>query len=119
MDIKIITSSTLQKTYHQVQAQLLYQENYENSIIKFSKTYRSLENMSITPKIHIVEHHIVDFLKMKHEEHGLGWQSEQAFEAMHSDMKKEWQKVQICDPDHPDFGQKLLEFVNRYNARHI
>ena len=75
--------------------------------------------MSVTPKIHIVEHHIVDFLKRKGEEHGLGWWSEQAFEAVHSDMKKEWERVKINDPDHPDFGQRLLDFVTRYNARHV
>ena len=75
--------------------------------------------MSITPKIHIVEHHVVDFLKRKKEEHGLGWWSEQAFEAMHSDIKKEWEKVKICDSDHPDFPTKLLDFVLRYNARHV
>ena len=92
---------------------------YEKAIQKFSETYRSLENMSVTPKIHIVEHHLVDFLKRKQEEHGLGWWSEQAFEAMHSDVKKEWETVKICDPNHPDFAQRLLEFVTRYNAKHI
>ena len=61
----------------------------------------------------------MDFLKRKQEEHGLGLWSEQAFEAMHSDVKKEWQTVKICDRNHPDFAQRLLEFVTRYNAKHI
>ena len=75
--------------------------------------------MTVTPKVHIVEHHLVDFLKRKQKEHGLGWWSEQAFEAMHSDMKKEWERVKICDPEHPDFSQRLLNFIVRYNARHV
>ena len=99
--------------------QLFLQNMYEKAIQKFSETYRRLENMSVTPKIHIVEHHLVDFLKRKEEQHGLGWWSEQAFEAMHSDVKKEWVTVKICDSNHPDFAQRLVEFVTRYNAKHI
>ena len=75
--------------------------------------------MTITPKIHIIEHHIVDFIKLKGEEHGLGWWSEQAFESMHSDMKKEWNSVKISDLNHPDFPERLLNFVIRYNSKHI
>ena len=75
--------------------------------------------MTFTPKVHIVEHHLVNFLKRKQEEHGLGWWSEQAFEAMRSDMKKEWERVKICDPEHPDFSQRLLNFIVRYNARYV
>ena len=41
------------------------------------------------------------------------------FQAMHADMKKEWEQVKICNPDHPDFPQKLLDFTTRYNGRHM
>ena len=95
-------------------------EGFENVIKQFCQVYRSLDNMSITPKIHIVEHHIVDFFReIGDKEHGLGWYSEQGFEAIHHDMKQEWDRVKICDPDHPDFGKRLLDFVVAYNARHI
>ena len=53
------------------------------------------------------------------EQHGLGCYSKQGFEAMHYDMMQEWKRVQICDPGHPDFGKKLLDFIVAYNARHI
>ena len=43
----------------------------EGAISKFSETYRNLNNMSVTPNIHIIEHHIIDSLKRKQEEHGL------------------------------------------------
>ena len=99
--------------------QNLMKEVYEERIKRFSQTYRKLENMSITPKIHIIQHHVIDFLKRKGEEYGLGWWSEQAFEAVQSDMKKEWDKVKICDKNHPDFPQRLLDFVVRYNSKHL
>lgn len=98
-------------------------EGYESSISEFSRVYKALdmEKMTITPKIHIIEHHLVDFFNEVGgtEQHGLGWYSEQGFEAMHYDMMQEWKRVQICDPGHPDFGKKLLDFIVAYNARHI
>ena len=39
--------------------------------------------------------------------------------SMHHDMKKKWERVKICDPDHPNSGKRLLDFVVVYNARHI
>ena len=75
--------------------------------------------MTITPKIHILQHHIVDFFSGRDNNHGLGWFSEQSFEAMHYDMKVEWNRIKICDPNHPEFADKLLQFVCAYNARHI
>ena len=94
-------------------------EGYEASIQKFSETYHGLDDMTITPKIHILEHHVIDFLSERDDSHGLGWFSEQSFEAMHHDMKVEWNKLKICDPEHPEFAQRLLQFVCAYNARHI
>ena len=53
------------------------EDGYEQKIKEFSQVYRSLENMSITPKRHIVEHHIIDFFKVIGEKkHGLGFYSE-------------------------------------------
>ena len=98
------------------------EEGFENYILEFSKCYRALdmEKMTITPKVHIIEHHLVDFFsEIGGLDHGLGWYSEQGFEAMHYDMMQEWKRVQICNPDHPDFGRRLLNFVVAYNARHI
>ena len=100
-----------QKVQETCFSQVLVKDQYEEAIKKFSATFRGLEDMSITPKNHIVEHHIVDFLKRKYETNGLGFWSEQAFEAMHSDMKKEWEKVKITNPDHPEFGERILDFV--------
>ena len=113
------------RSFRKVQAACfgqVLQEGFEDSITDFSKVYRSLdmESMTITPKIHIVEHHLVDFFnEIGDIEHGLGWYSEQGFEAMHYDMMQEWKRVQICDPNHPEFGKRLLDFVIAYVARHI
>ena len=38
-------------------------DDYKECILNFKKVYLSLNNMSITPKIHVVFEHIIDFLK--------------------------------------------------------
>ena len=45
---------------------------YEECIEAFSHQYRSL-GITVTPKIHIIEHHIIEFLKAKGEVAGLGF----------------------------------------------
>ena len=57
---------------------------YEDYIDAFSYQYRSL-GISITPKVHIIEQHVVEFLKIKGEEAGLGFWSEQPMESGHHD----------------------------------
>ena len=99
--------------------QELKKDIYENCIEKFSQVYMSIEGSVITPKIHIIQHHVRDFLKRKGEIHGLGWWSEQAFEAMHCDIKKDWDRVKILQPSHPNFSERLLSFVVRYNSMHL
>ena len=59
------------------------------------------------------------FFAEKEDNQGLGWYSEQSFEAMHHDMKVEWERIKICDPNHPDFSPRLLEFICAYNAKHV
>ena len=49
---------------------------YAEYIEKFSQSYRML-NISVTVKVHLVESHLVAFLKFFREEHSLGFYSEQ------------------------------------------
>ena len=60
-----------------------------------------------------------NFFKDRDNKFGLGWYSEQCFESMHSDMRQEWDRVKVSDKNHPDFKEKLLNFVCAYNAKHI
>ena len=49
---------------------------------------------------------------------GLGYWSEQAFEAIHADFKSEWEKVKV-GLDHKDYINVLKEAIIRYNAKHV
>ena len=60
--------------------------DWSESIEKFSKAYKELDNVSITPKVHVI-HHIKDFFALKGYKKGLSYWTEQAFEAVHHDFK--------------------------------
>ena len=90
---------------------------YRNAICEFSKLYRCL-GISISPKVHIVEDHLIEFLKDKGEEHGAGYWSEQAMESCHKDFRNEWEPNKVPEK-HPDYGEKLLNTIVRYNWKHI
>ena len=95
-------------------------DGYKEKISKFKECYKSLD-LSITPKVHIVFQHIEEFLSMKstsQERKGLGYWSEQAFEAMHHDVKVESAGL-IVSETHPEYAQKLKQFIVRYNAKHF
>ena len=95
-------------------------EGYKEKISVFKDCYMSLA-LSITPKVHIVFQHIMEFLAMSltpEEKKGLGYWSEQAFEAMHHDIKVESAGLLVSDT-HPEFAQKVKHFIVRYNAKHL
>ena len=49
---------------------------------------------------------------------GLGYWSEQAFEAVHANFKQSWENVKV-DIDHTEYLPKLKNSVTRYNSSHI
>ena len=90
---------------------------YEDNISRFSKQYRSL-SISVTPKVHVIEKHVAEFLKLKGEKTGLGFWSEQAMESGHHDFKLEWEKVKVS-PNHEEYGDRLLKTTVRYAGKHL
>ena len=74
--------------------------DYKAALQSFSTAYMELnkekpKTFTVTPKIHIVMFHVQQYLEMmnteeEEENRGLGYMSEQAFEAVHSGMKRKW-----------------------------
>ena len=90
---------------------------FRSTIKEFEKSYRSL-GISVTPKVHIVFEHVVQFLEMKGLKTGLGAWSEQAMETVHHDLKIEWGRSKV-GPNHPKYAELLFETIVRYNSKHI
>lgn len=86
-----------------------------DSIEKFKISYLNL-NISVTPKIHAVFHHVKEFCIEKKK--GLGYYSEQAMESVHFDFNRIWSKYAVAE-DHPDFDKRLLRAITEYNCSHI
>lgn len=91
--------------------------SYTTKIKDFMKTYRSL-GISIPLKVHLLESHLEEFLKIHSEKYGAGYYSEQAMESCHKDFKVEWDTCKVNE-SHEDYGRKLKRTTVRYNGKHI
>ena len=109
------------RAYLMVQASCMgatLEPDYESSISVFTDAYRAIPEISVTPKVHIIMDHLVDFYNIKGNEHGLSFYSEQSFEAVHYDFKECWKKYAV-EPENPEFGNKLKSAVSAYVSSHI
>ena len=80
-------------------------------------TYRSL-SISIPLKVHVLESHAVEFLKDMGEQFGLGFYSEQSYEAMHKKLRERWFTTPVKE-DHPQYGPKLKALVVSCNGKNL
>lgn len=89
--------------------------NFKRYIEDFKVSYQALE-IPVTPKIHAILWHIVDFCSET--KRGLGFYSEQAVESAHADFSKTWTRHKVLK-NHPDYSRKLLRAVCEYNSFHL
>ena len=83
----------------------------------FSEAFLRLENLNITPKIHVIIHHVYDFCRNQNS--GLGKWSEQASEAVHADFElSSWSNYKVSSLN-PRFGEQLLHAVTEYASKHV
>ena len=96
--------------------------NYEDSINKFKSLYLELP-ISVTPKVHCIFFHVSEYLKIINKDggsnFGLGYMSEQAFESVHSNLKKKWENGIKVSAQNRNYGQRLRNFIVAYNSNNI
>lgn len=85
------------------------------NIIEFRRSYEYLE-ISITPKVHAVFHHIIQFCS-KHRM-GLGFFGEQGSESVHHDFSEKMKNC-IVTKLSENYWPKLLQTVCSYNSLHL
>ena len=90
--------------------------DYKYHIENFKTSYMKL-NIGVTPKVHAVFWHIIDFCDVVGT--GLGSYSEQCSESIHHDFKATWERFKIKDLEHEDNGNKLCQAVCMYNGKHV
>ena len=97
-------------------------EGWEDAIIKFCSSYRALDEITYPPKFHLVEDHLKQFLERRWAQNpdykgfGLGYWSEQQFEAVHNKFTDFWDRYKV-GKDHEEFGERLLTCVMSWGAR--
>lgn len=88
---------------------------FDKSIEKFRQNYLS-SGLSVTPKIHAIFFHVLDFCQEK--SHSLGFYSEQAVESIHHDFNTIWSNYLIKNRKNPRYDNSLLKAIQQFNARH-
>ena len=102
----------------------LVEEDWEQDIRDFCAAYRALIGISFPPKFHLVEGHLVQFLKRRwsldnsYEGFGLGYWSEQPFEALHHKFEEHFERYKVGRM-HEDYGNRLLDAVLSWNGRRL
>ena len=93
-------------------------DNFKQALSDFRSSVLSLQmfGLSITPKIHMVIHHVEDWVTR----HGqpLGQVSEQAGESVHSAFRKHMENFKVS-PLNPKFGQTLLRTVVSFSSENV
>lgn len=92
---------------------------YQSYILDFKKKYLDLVHLgfvNVTPKIHTIFFHIIEFCER--EGVGLGRYSEQASESVHCSFKKTFSKYKV-GAGNPNYGSHLLKAVKDYNCCRI
>ena len=98
------------------------EDSWVDDIAKFCASFRALEDITFPPKYHMVESHLEQFLRRKWAQNtdykgfGLGYWSEQQFEAVHAKFSSTWDRFKV-GKDHEEFGKRLLDAAMSWDAR--
>ena len=89
---------------------------YVDNIREFTDKFKKLD-ISVTPKVHAVMHHVEEFCEIKGK--GLGPLSDQTSESIHQDFNECWKKYFLKDMDREEYPDRLLNAVRMYNGLHL
>ena len=89
---------------------------YVDNIREFTDKFKKLD-ISVTPKVHAVMHHVEEFCEIKGK--GLGPWSEQTSESIHHDFNECWKKYFLKDMDREEYPDRILNAVRMYNGLHL
>lgn len=92
------------------------QPDFQNAIREFQNHCQNL-HISITPKLHILFHHVPQFIASHNE--ALGLYTEQTGESAHHDFKLFWEHRFKRHLGQPSYSSQLLNAVIEYNSKHI
>ena len=96
--------------------------DHVGEIARFCSLYRSLPGITMPPKFHMLESHVVTFLARRHaegfENHGLAYWGEQCYEAAHHDFKVYWERRKLGH-QHENYVAALSDAFLEWNSSHI
>ena len=93
----------------------LDETGFKRKLGKFKEAYLQL-GVAVTPKLHCIFTHVDQFCSKTGK--SLGPLSEQAVESLHHDFAQTWARYAM-PPQHPQFGERLLQATINYNSFHL
>jgi hypothetical protein len=93
-------------------------DSLSSEISSFQKNWK-LSKMSVTTKVHLVVHHLANFVESKViNVKEMSHLCEQSHEAIHAEFLKTWNNYAIKEISNPHYASKLLSAVLDYNGSH-
>lgn len=90
--------------------------SFAEDIQDFRRAFEKL-NISLTPKIHMLTHHLSQYIERT--QRGLSLDSEQALESCHFDFQRVYQRYASRDLNNPKAGDQLFRAMCAYNSHHL
>ncbi len=94
--------------------------NYDDVIKRFGSAFSKVMSsfgIRMTPKVHIVLHHLPHFIRLTNMP--LGLFSEQVVEEQHSRFRRFYDRYRVSCTDHITYPDRLFKCVLHYNSTHI
>ena len=108
------------KTVKSAVFSLTVDDDYLDELQNLLDCWRKVPELSFTPKFHIMVKHVPEFMSMFDEKKGLGYYSEHAFEAVHSDFERFWTGCSYRRRiGHWQYKTKFRECVRAYVSRRL
>lgn len=91
-------------------------QELDNSVKVFCTAWKEA-GLSLIPKVHMIQDHLVDFVKLRDARH-MYQVSEQSHEALHCEFDKTWNKYKVKEQSNPNYLPNLLKSVCDFNGTH-
>lgn len=88
-------------------------------IAELYKALKSIDDLSVTLKIHVILEHVDQSFSFIQDNNALGFWSEQSGESVHRDFLKIWELFKVSSIAHESYASQLLKAVTKYSSLHL
>lgn len=91
-------------------------ESIDSHILDLHNALKSIDDLSVTVKLHVLISHLRESLQFSDDDKGLGFWSEQAGESAHREFLKFWERYKINNIHDETYSSRLLKAVVEFTS---